>query len=122
MTAKVVAEGSIWSIPDSEDANPVEFCETIAATKATMVASGVWRLYFPPGMTPSEVEMGRRTEVEMGRRTEVIARTKALVAPSGLVEVTPMWREPVVEVPVDPDLTEPGDNAMIDIQPNGGEN
>lgn len=103
MTERVYAEGSIWSIADTLGHDPVELSRKINATKVTEIAPDTWKIYFPPGVTP--------TQSEMTRRAESLARIMLLASPPKVVKVTPMWTE---------DLTVESDNAMMDIQHNGG--
>ena len=111
MVDKIWAEGSIWNIPEGDLPEEV-MAELAVATSVKRVTSEVWKMYYPPGMTP--------TVDEMARRIDMMAHPLMLVAPVTPVKVTPMWEIPVT-IPEN-DLTLQENSETIEIQQSKGEN
>lgn len=83
MGEKVKAEGSIWRIPNTNDAKVSFVHGQTDAVKVTKVSGDIWRLYFQPGQTPSNLSMDNLLGVE---GSQIVAE------PDHLALVTPTER------------------------------
>jgi len=79
---KVPAEGSIWRIYGTRDTAAEALAGKLEnVVKVTKVSGDIWRLYFHPGTTPTDLGMANMLQVQAA---EVVAEPDhiALVTPN----------------------------------------